>query len=365
MSDDCCGQDDPNAYYKSLKLRKPSFLNRATNWLQSAPQWARFSLTAGLPKASLYSKRGRDAPWHIPLENPDWRDVARAEHMRDDDPVLGLHLFGGNWALPWWIQKNHHVANLELNGRFILVNLCEACSGASAFDPLLDSQRLRFHPVGHYNGTIMTSDYQTGSYWSPFTGLCLSGALKERQLSRFPVTQCTWGEWKSMHPDTLVPWAEQARREGHGANHSPGAGEIGPGFSKTLEHPLDERLPFTQMVLGVEGVGLSRAYPMANLTEAGAVLHDRLGDRDIVILHLPGTLHALAFLAELDGQPLRLQQAAEGGIVDQATGSRWSYDGECYDGQLSGKRLTFVSSWSEEWYGWAAYHPKTEVYGLA
>jgi len=364
MAEDCCGLEDPNAYYKQHKLRKPPFLKRASNWLQSAPRWVRFNLTAGLPKASLYSKRAQDAPWHIPLENPEWRDVAHSDHMRDDDPVLGLHLFGGSWALPWWIHKNHHVANLQLNGQFVLVNLCEACSGACAFDPVVDGQRLRFRPVGHYNGTILTSDYQTDSYWSPFTGRCLSGRLKGRQLSHYPLSQCNWGDWKQLHPDTLVPWAVAEMREGHGAGHVPGAGDIGPGFSRTLVHPLDHRLTLTEMVLGVKGAGAGRAYPMAALSRAGTVLHDRLGDRDIAILHLPGTNHALAFAAELDGQPLRLEQATDGGIVDQASGSRWSYNGECYQGELRGKQLTFIPSWAEEWYGWAAYHPETEVYGI-
>jgi len=358
MSDDCCGLPE----HTGARRKRRSLPARALNWLQSAPRWAYFALTADLPKASLYSKRGQDAPWHRPLENPEWRNLGRAEHMRDDDPVLGLHLFGGSWAIPWWIHKNHHVGNLELNGRFVLVTLCEACSGASAFDPVVNGQRLRFHPVGHYNGTILTSDYQTGSYWSPFTGLCLSGKLKGEVLPRYPLTQCNWGVWKDLHPDTLVPWAEQGMREGHGAGHVPGAGHVGPGFANTLEHPIDERLPVPEMVLGVQNAGISRAYRMSTLTEAGPVLHDRLGGLDIVILHVPETFHALAFAAELDGQPLRLQQADNAGIVDPATGSRWSYDGECFEGQLKGRQLSFVTSWAEEWYGWAAYHPDTEVY---
>jgi len=364
MVDDCCGQEDPVTYHKQYRGRDFSLWNRLDNWCRSAPRQAHFALTAGLPKAKLHSKRTLDAPWHQPLEDPDWRDVAHSDHMRDDDPVLGLHLFGASWALPWWVHKNHHVGNLELCGRYVLVNLCEACSGASAFDPEIDGERLRFHPVGTFNGTILTSDYQTGSFWSPFTGRCLSGKLKGRQLARYPLSQCNWGDWKTLHPDTLVLWAAAEMREGHGAGHVPGAGDIGPGFGKTLEHPLDHRLTLTEMVLGVEAGGVSRAYPMAALSRAGSVLHDRLGDREIAILHLPGTNHALAFAAELDGRPLRLEQGAGGGIVDQASGSRWSYDGECYQGQLRGKRLTFVPSWAEEWYGWAAYHPETEVYGL-
>jgi len=359
-----CGDPDHD-HDTQGRLRKRPLQARALNWIQSAPRRVRFALTADLPKAVLYSKRAQDAPWHRPLENPEWRDLEHSKHMRDNDPVLGLHLFGGSWAIPWWIQKNHHVANLELNGRYLLMTLCEACSGASAFDPVLDGERLRFQPVGHYNGTIMTSDYQTGSYWSPFTGHCLSGKLKGRHLSRYPLTQCEWSEWKRLHPDTLVPWAEAKMREGHGSGHVPGAGEVTPGFVKSLVHPIDQRLPAPTMVLGIELGGLSRAYPMATLTRAGAVLYDRLGEHDIVILHLPETFHALAFDAVLDGRTIQLQPTDHGGFVDQATASRWSYDGECFEGRLKGKRLAFIDSWAEEWYGWAAYHPESEIYAAS
>ena len=57
---------------------------------------------------------GRRHSFHDPLSDPTWLPSDGDSHMRPTDPVLGLAFAGGAWALPWWIIKNHHVANLML-----------------------------------------------------------------------------------------------------------------------------------------------------------------------------------------------------------------------------------------------------------
>src|SRR5262249_38348596 len=84
-----------------------------------------------LPQAYLFSL-GPDAPsYHQPLNDPVWTNTY--EHLRDDDPIIGLYLNRQARALPWWIMKNHHVANLNVDDQPLLVTLCELCSGSSAF----------------------------------------------------------------------------------------------------------------------------------------------------------------------------------------------------------------------------------------
>ena len=61
--------------------------------------------------------------FHTPLENPVWLSADQDGHMRPEDPVLGILLDRGAWAIPWWIIKNHHVANLMLERCPIMVVL--------------------------------------------------------------------------------------------------------------------------------------------------------------------------------------------------------------------------------------------------
>ena len=39
--------------------------------------------------------------------------------------------------------------------------------------------------------------------------------------------------------------------------------------------------------------------------------------------------------------------------------------GWAWRGNLAGVQLTFVTSFFTEWYGWAAFHPETGIYGAA
>ena len=167
---------------------------------------------------------------HLILNEPIWHPASEAEHMRPEDPVLGVYLNNKAWALPWWIMKNHHVANLSLDSQPVLITLCEMCSSAAAFQAIFQERRLTFRLVGRYNGTILITDLETGVFWSPFTGKALNGSFKGAYLERLPLVQLKWNEWLKQNPTTLVLYANQELREGHGSRFSPGSPGVGSGF---------------------------------------------------------------------------------------------------------------------------------------
>lgn len=307
-----------------------------------------------------------DTPWRYPLNSPVvWRTVDDAAHMKPDDPVLGVHLQNKSWALPWWIMKNHHVANLTLDNQPVLINFCELCSSASAFNPIVEGKKYTFRWMGIYNGSILVSDYETDSFWAPFSGEALQGLLKGLRLDPLPLYQCTWSEWLNLHPNSLVVYGEERMREGHGHSQRPGKssrGSANRGFFRSLLRPLDKRLPANEFVLGVQVNGQARAYPLSVLNQVGSVVNDTLGHTNIVVLHRPGTTLAIAFSRELDGETLTFERAGNGEVVDRKYKGRWTYAGESYDSPLAGRKLSFVFSGVEEWYIWAAYHPETEIF---
>src|SRR5688572_20751701 len=77
-----------------------------------------------------------------PLDEPTWVSGAAAPNMLAGDPVVGYVAGSRAWAIPWWILKNHHAANLTLDGEPVLILLCERCSSAAAWDPVVDGRRL-------------------------------------------------------------------------------------------------------------------------------------------------------------------------------------------------------------------------------
>lgn len=301
-------------------------------------------------------------PWfHQPLNEPRWVPVPRARRMQAEDPVLGLELDGGAWALPWWIMKNHHAANLHLHGQPIFILLCEACSSAAAFDPVIRGRPHRFRTESWFNGTLMPIDYETGSYWAGFTGKCLHGPLKGTVLPRLPLVQATWREWTASHPHTLVPDGRGEPRGGHGHGHHPGSPGLGRNRRSTLIHPLDERLPHNELVLGVRVGQAHRCYRLASLAQLGPAVNDSLGGQPVVVFSKPGSFTAIAFDRTLDGRPVTFTGTGET-IVDVETGSSWQLNGQAAAGPLAGRRLAFVDSGIEEFYIWTAFHPGSDIY---
>jgi hypothetical protein len=313
-----------------------------------------------LPEARLFGAQ-RLAQSHCqPLNDPAWTDTY--DHLRDDDPVLGLYLNRQAWALPWWIMKNHHVANLAFDERPVLVTLCEMCSSGAAFRAEVDGRRLLFRLRGAYNATIILEEGSTGSLWSPFSGTALAGAMRGAALERLPLLQCLWSEWRAMHPTTKVLYGAQALREGHGHSYSPGSPGIEPGWLPTLVRPLDERLAHNMLVLGVEDGASARAYPLEALARIGPVLNDSLGDKELVVRCRPGTLQALAFNRRVGADVLVFGYSESRGVYDEQTGSVWNEMGEAVSGALAGTQLAYVDSGVEEWYVFAAYHPGCEIF---
>jgi hypothetical protein len=301
--------------------------------------------------------------FHAPLTEPNWLPATRDGHMRPDDTVMGVLVGDDAYAFPWWIMKNHHVANVLLKGAPIMVVLCEACAGASAFEGLVDGKRLTWRVEGKFNGTHILMDHETYSLWTPFDGMCLHGEHIGKSLKMLPLFQCTWSEWKRLYPGTVVPDGTGESRTGHGAIF-PTPATVGsiPFARATLLRP-DDRLPMHTLIFGVTVNGKSRAYPLKSLEQAAPVINDRLGDRNHVVFSKPGSWLAVAYDSMLDDRVLTFR--ARGGIQhaeDLETGSRWDFGGKAVAGPLTGERLRHIPSGLEKWFAWASAHPGADIF---
>lgn len=232
------------------------------------------------------------------------------------------------------------------------------CSSGVGFDPVVDGETYTFDVYGLYNGLFVMSDRQTGSVWTHYDGTVLQGPLAAAgvSLAMTPIVHTTWSEWVANYPDSLVlDWYEEfASRYRH---IEPGGGGLGPQFQATILN-WDDRLPQNELVLGVGLGDAFRAYVLADLGNDLAVLNDQLSGQAVVVMSEGKSGYALAFSREFDGEVLEFA-VVEGQIVDQH-GRRWLHSGMAADGSAG---LTFVTSFVTEWYGWAAYHPETEIWG--
>lgn len=314
-----------------------------------------------LPDAHLIRRDGVVPDFCAALNDPVWLPASEAQHMRDDDAVLGFAEGNEAWAFPWWIMKNHHVANLTLAGRPRFVAFCEACATAGVYDPIVDGTHYTFRIEGSYNGSSLAIDDQTGSYWAIVQGRAVFGPALGTSLERSPIVQETWAAWKALYPHTLVLDGTGESRTGHGSQHA-SPDHLERGFEGTAPKRIDDRVPLLDLIVGVITDSEPRAYPLSATHRGGGLVHDEVGGVPVVVLTKPGTWLAVAFDRRVDGRTLEFVWNDKG-LADTETGSHWDLFGEATSGPLAGCRLAFVPSGLEKWYGWApAYADKAMVW---
>jgi len=365
---------------------------------------------AGCDQPGLSPSRNR--PWGLPLNNPSMVTIDEASHMRPDDMVLGLVVRGQPRAYPWWIMRNHHVVNdtvpmpedrnpnapvdgwtpyvrmpkrLQIPGDPyipLLITLCEACSGSSAYVPTVDSAPDRpmvfqmCERVRKWNGDYAATgvyticDTRTQSRWHPFSGRAHSGTLKGTQLPRVPVVIEYWKTWKQMHPDSLVVLASERLRHRQHAT-LPRGGTMGnrgahPTFVRHLElHPdaEDTRLDRHELVLGVANKdGAAIAYSLESLTALGGFVERDVDNEPYLLLH-HGAFRSIVYSRRLDDEILSFRVISTNPFrFADASGTEWNEHGEAVSGPGIGRRLTpALDAYQAEWVEWSQEHPGTTL----
>lgn len=352
---------------------------------------------------------GERRPHALPLNNPSFVQGRHANHMRSDDLVVGVVVKGQARAYPWWVVRNHHVINDTIvvhpgaaneedgwtryereppkrrhRDRFIplLITLCEACSGASAYVPTVSDSL--DHPLvfaqcrsegswaGDYTavGVYTICDMQTHSRWHPFTGKARSGPLKGGKLQRVPVSIHKWSEWIEKYPDTLVVLAgSEMRLRTHARIR--GADMGGENIHPTLRAKIvanpeaeDRRLVRNELVMGVTNAEGTRslAYPLVLLKKAGGVVEHEF-DGEAYLYVVAGAYGVAVFNRKFNNDVLTFKVISRDPLLLQdQSGSVWNELGEAVSGPHKGAHLSVVSdSYLAEWSEWIQEHEGAEV----
>ena len=229
------------------------------------------------------------------------------------------------------------------------------------------AKELHFENAGVIGGNEVFRDRETGSQWQQSSLEAISGPMKGAHLQLRPFLLTNWGEWRKLHPDTLVlkplpgyaeriPAMNQRVLEGLSQQ-----GKAPDGVLRT-----DKRLPPKTMILGLDVEGANKAFPLQALREA-RVINDNLGGTPVLVVHQPGSDTTTAFSARVNGKSLQFASANSEAteLTDIQTHSRWDPYGHCLAGKLKGSNLQPFILEPEYWFAWSEFHPNTDIYEAA
>jgi hypothetical protein len=247
---------------------------------------------------------------------------------------------------------------------------------------MIHNRPLSFDFYGLYNGVMALYDTSTSSVWLQITGSAIKGPLTGRTVKTAPLLDTTWGEWKRLHPDTLVMAPDMHVTEGYepkgsimvrGYDSFPAAY-----FKPTITH-RDNRLPMFEPILAVSlperGPAadarpisiMHRAYPLKTFGGKTSAVNDALGQEPIAVLFQAGSETASAVSRVINGQTLNMEvrknRLGKAAYYDKETGTRWTIEGRAVEGPLAGKSLARIDSHMSQWYGWVSYFPDTSIFG--
>lgn len=307
--------------------------------------------------------------FNLPLNNPPYVPPAKAQFMRDDDVVLGVILGNEARAYPWDLLANYHAVNDYLNGEPIIVNLCEACNGASAFLATLPDTVIDMRPKGLKNGTWYGIDYQTGSHWYPFVGEAFEGPLKGTKLERIRIYFSSWKNWLRDHPNTtVVVMTDEVRNRPHGrmsrmADPFVFNTEYLKDITDPTPNPKRNLLPGHTLVFGLiprEGE-TAKAFTIESLDTEESLIQITMNDIPILLM-LQNDYQIGAYERTLKGTELKMEIVSEDPFVmSDQRGNMWSMWGRTLSGVDHPSELPLADGYMAKWYEWIENFRDTEI----
>jgi hypothetical protein len=293
------------------------------------------------------------------IDNPVFVGVDESRFMSDSDIIVGVEIHGEAKAYPLFILVWHEIVNDMIGDVPVSVTYCPLCYTSQVFERVIDGQEVEFGTSGKlYNSNLLMYDRLTESYWSQTLGLAVTGDLSGYSLDLIPFDIITWGDWKALHPDTLVLTTDTGHIRSY-ATDPYGNYYTEPQIMFPVEY-RDDRLPPKDVILGFHQDNVYKAFRQNDI-ESNIVINDSVGEIPVMLVSL-FSQNSRAFERTVEGEILDFAYADDK-ILDSQTNSEWNYDGLAVSGHYDGMQLKRMAIEPGFWFAWVAFHPNTLVFG--
>jgi hypothetical protein len=146
--------------------------------------------------------RGK-TPFQV-LDNPEMIPTSDCTYLSDDEPILGLLVPEGKLAFPLRMVSWHHIINMVVSKRPVVITYCKACNAWIAFDAIVHKKTLTFSLFGYYKRSFVMYDRETESLWYQLDGAAIGDRWRSALLTMLPLIVTTWKQWKAQYPTSQV-----------------------------------------------------------------------------------------------------------------------------------------------------------------
>jgi len=292
------------------------------------------------------------------IDNPKFAPVSESQFVPDTTFVIGLDINGEKRAYPLFIMVWHEIVNDNVGGVPVAITYCPLCFTNQVFERVIDGKEVEFGTSGKlYNSNLVMYDRLTDSYWSQALGVAITGELTGYELTRIPFDVISWGDWKTLHPDTLVLTTETGHIRSYGVDPY-GDYYTDPRILFPVEHE-DDRMHPKELILGFHESDVYKAYKQDDV-ESAIVINDIFNNKPMMLVSLFSG-DSRAFDRTVNDKVLTFD-FVDNVIIDLESKSKWNYDGVATSGSMEGIQLVRLPFNPGFWFQWVAFHPDTEVY---
>jgi hypothetical protein len=226
----------------------------------------------------------------------------------------------------------------------------------------VDGVVLTFHLAGINNQNFLMRDEETGTYWQQISGAAISGPLTGKHLRLAPFDELTFAMWLAEEPGGTVL---QDLPEYVGS-YAKKDWDVRMKKVPTVLSHAQPGLADRDLMLGIQAFGASRAVRFDDIVKEG-LINDHVGSEPVMLVVGPDGASVRVFRSRLaDGRAAsfyRTLDAQSGALMmDDVTGSKWSFRGCGIDGTEKGRCLERVEAIKDYWFDWRQYNPATTVY---
>ena len=267
------------------------------------------------------------------LNDPPLEPASESSYYPGDAYVFAVTVNGEAVAFPKNMMEVHEMVNITIGGRRLGIPYCTLCGSAQAYftdevpgsasELMAGAETFELRTSGLLSrSNKMMYEFHTLSMFDTFTGLAVSGPLREAgvHLAQTTVLASRWGEWKEANPHTYIVVEDGGLGRAYPEDPLGGRDDRGPIFPTG---DVDDRLPVQEKVLGVlwqdGSTSTAVAFPVAASHE---------------ILQGGGTVEYGGITVRRDGGGLRA----------------WDPDGE------------EIPVHEAFWFAWSQFHPGTELW---